>query len=96
MCPGLPEGLPDHVLVGDAVVGQRLAPDGVQRVAQGLSSKFIGLQKKKGRKREAERREGELIRNTLMHTDEVGFLLKALPPSCLRVIDISVMRFNVI
>ena len=60
----LPEGLPDHVLVGDAVVGQCLAPDGVQRVAQGLSSKFIGLQKKKGRKREAERREGELIRNT--------------------------------
>lgn len=34
----LPQGLADHVLVGDAVVGERLVPGGVQGVAQRLGS----------------------------------------------------------
>lgn len=43
----VPECFPDHVFVGDAVVGQGLAPHRVQRVAQGLGSKFIGLEDKR-------------------------------------------------
>lgn len=39
----IPEGFTDHVLVRDAVVGQRLAPHWVQGVAQGLGAKFVGL-----------------------------------------------------
>lgn len=39
----VPECFADHVLIGDAVVGQRLAPDGVQGVMQSLGSELIGL-----------------------------------------------------
>lgn len=43
----VPERFSDHVFVGDAVVGQGLAPHRVQRVVQGLGSKFIGLEEKR-------------------------------------------------
>lgn len=39
----LPECFADHILIGDAVVGQGLTPDRVEGVAQGLGAKFIGL-----------------------------------------------------
>lgn len=42
----VPECFADHILVGDAVVGQGLAPDRVECVVQGLGSKFIGLKDK--------------------------------------------------
>lgn len=42
----VPECFSDHVFIGDAVVGQGLAPHRVQRVVQGLGSKFIGLEDK--------------------------------------------------
>lgn len=42
----VPERFSDHVFVSDAVVGQGLAPHRVQRVVQGLGSKFIGLEEK--------------------------------------------------
>lgn len=46
--PGaLPQGLADHVLVGDAVVGERLIPGGVQRVAQRFGSQLIRLEKQR-------------------------------------------------
>ena len=41
-----PERFADHILVGDAVVGQGLAPHGVESVVQGLGSQFIGLEDK--------------------------------------------------
>lgn len=41
-----PECFADHILVGDAVVGQGLTPDRVECVVQGLGSKFIGLEDK--------------------------------------------------
>lgn len=44
---GVPECFSDHVFVGDAVVGEGLAPHGVQRVVQGLGSKFVGLEEKR-------------------------------------------------
>lgn len=47
LIPTSPERFSDHVFVGDAVVGQGLAPHGVQRVVQGLGSEFIGLQDKR-------------------------------------------------
>lgn len=40
----LPECFSDHILVGDAVVGQGFAPHGVERVMQRLGAKFIGLE----------------------------------------------------
>lgn len=43
----LPQGLADHVLVGDAVVGERLIPGGVQRVAQRFGSQLIRLEKQR-------------------------------------------------
>lgn len=43
----VPECFSDHVFVSDAVVGQGLAPHRVQRVVQGLGSKFIGLEDKR-------------------------------------------------
>lgn len=42
----VPECFADHILIGDAVVGQRLAPYRVEGVAQGLGSEFIRLNKK--------------------------------------------------
>lgn len=42
---GLPECFADHVLIGDAVVGQRLAPDRVEGVTQGLGPELISLNK---------------------------------------------------
>lgn len=42
----VPEGFADHVLVGDAVVGQRLAPYGVQGVTQSLGPELVGLNEK--------------------------------------------------
>lgn len=42
-----PERFADHILVGDAVVGQGLAPHGVESVVQGLGSQFIGLEDKR-------------------------------------------------
>lgn len=42
----VPECFSDHILVSDAVVGQGLAPHGVEGVVQGLGSKFIGLKDK--------------------------------------------------
>lgn len=47
--PALPQGLADHVLVGDAVVGERLVPGGVQRVAQRFGSQLIRLEQQRGR-----------------------------------------------
>lgn len=44
--PTVPECFADHVFIRDTVVGQGLAPDGVERVVQGLGSKFIGLKDK--------------------------------------------------
>lgn len=40
----LPECFSDHILVGDAVVGQGFAPHRVERVVQRLGAKFIGLE----------------------------------------------------
>ena len=54
----VPECLADHVLVGDAVVGQGLAPHGVECVVQGLGPKFICL-KDKQRRRVKETSEGD-------------------------------------
>lgn len=42
----VPECFADHVLIGYAVVGQRLAPYGVEGVAQSLGPELIGLKKK--------------------------------------------------
>lgn len=42
----VPESFADHILVGDAVVRQRLVPDGVECVVQGLGSEFIRLEHK--------------------------------------------------
>jgi len=50
IAPPLPECLADHVLVRDAVVGEGLAPDGVECVVQGLGSQFIGLKDKRRRR----------------------------------------------
>lgn len=44
----VPECFSDHILIGDAVVGQGLAPHGVERVVQRLGSQFVGLEKKNG------------------------------------------------
>lgn len=44
----VPECFADHILVGDAVVGQGLAPNRVECVVQGLGPKFIGLKDKWG------------------------------------------------
>lgn len=48
-CGRVPERFADHILVGDAVVGQGLAPHGVERVVQGLGPKFVGLEDKRRR-----------------------------------------------
>lgn len=39
----VPECFADHILIGDAVVGQRLAPYRVEGVTQGLGPELIGL-----------------------------------------------------
>lgn len=48
--PGVPKALPqrfaDHVLVGDAVVGEGLIPGGVQSVAQRFGPQLICLEKR--------------------------------------------------
>lgn len=47
--PGVPKALPqrfaDHVLVGDAIVGEGLIPGGVQSVAQRFGPQLICLEK---------------------------------------------------
>lgn len=43
----LPQGLADHVLVGDAVVGEGLVPGGVQGVAQRFGSQLVCLEKQR-------------------------------------------------
>lgn len=45
----LPQGLADHVLVSDAVVGERLIPGGVQRVAKCFGSQLVRLEKQRRR-----------------------------------------------
>lgn len=46
--PGvLPQGLADHVLVGDAIVGEGLVPGGVQGVVQRFGSQLICLEKQR-------------------------------------------------
>lgn len=42
----LPQGLADHVLIGDAVVGECLLPGGVQSVPQRFGSQLIRLENK--------------------------------------------------
>lgn len=42
----VPEGFADHVLVGDAVVGQCLTPYRVQGVTQSLGPELVGLNEK--------------------------------------------------
>lgn len=42
----VPERFADHILIGDAVVGQRLTPYRVEGVTQSLGPELIGLNKK--------------------------------------------------
>lgn len=47
LCPPagqVPEGLPLHVLVCDAVIDEGLVPDGVPGVPQGFCPKLVGLE----------------------------------------------------
>ena len=47
LCPPawqVPEGLPLHVLVCDAVIDESLVPDGVPGVPQGFCPKLVGLE----------------------------------------------------
>lgn len=65
----LPECFSDHILVGDAVVGQGFAPHGVERVVQRLGAKFIGLEEGEKEKRTSGRADYFTVLNVICLSD---------------------------